>query len=63
MKTKVTNDLLKELSEDEYVSINGGESAWYWISYGAGVVAREAQELAIDVFVAVQSNRSYTRAL
>lgn len=56
MKARVKNEFLTELSEDEYLSINGGESAWYWISYGAGVVTREAQELAIDVYIFVQTN-------
>jgi hypothetical protein len=31
---------LKELSSDEASSINGGESAWYWVAYGIGSVGR-----------------------
>lgn len=59
MKKEPTSDFLKELSQAEYLTINGGESAWYWIAYGAGVASREARELVIDVYIFAQTNRPY----
>ena len=39
-----TNDLLKfdlkELSADETLMTDGGESLWYWIAYGIGSIGR-----------------------
>lgn len=58
MKTCLSNnDFLAELSETELVATNGGETAWYWISYGAGVITREVNEFAIDAYIFIQKNR------
>ncbi len=59
MKTEIKSIECTELSKEEYVTIHGGESAWYWIAYGSGVVAREYKEFAIDAYVFIQSNRRY----
>lgn len=36
MKLQKFNSDLQELTIDESSKINGGESIWYWISYGIG---------------------------
>ena len=60
METSVSsNDFLTELSEREFITIYGGESGWYWLSYGAGVVVREARDFAIDAYIFIQKNRPY----
>jgi hypothetical protein len=59
MNTKHSFDFLTELSEDEYVSINGGESLWYWVAYGAGAAAREVTDFAIDAYVWLMCNRPF----
>ncbi len=33
---------LQILSTKEALEINAGESAWYWVAYGVGVVGRTA---------------------
>ena len=39
-----TNELhacgIEDISEEEMQKINGGESFWYWVAYGAGSVGR-----------------------
>ncbi|HPZ87380.1 MAG TPA: hypothetical protein PLQ32_04725 [Flavihumibacter sp.] len=40
MEMKSNYPELKELSMDEALSINGGETLWYWIAYGIGAGAR-----------------------
>lgn len=37
---------LIELTEQEASSINGGESAWYWLCYGVSSTARFIAECA-----------------
>ena len=42
------NDIkVLELSQCEMSVVDGGESAWYWIAYGAGVVASGVQAFAM----------------
>jgi hypothetical protein len=36
--TKISSEI-SELSFEEAISINGGESLWYWVAYGVGAVA------------------------
>ena len=36
---------LQELSFEESTQINGGESAWYWIAYGVGLVVHFTNEV------------------
>ena len=58
METRVSsNDFLTELPENELITIHGGESGWYWLSYGEGVVVREARDFAIDAYIFIQLNR------
>ena len=44
MKSFNIDENLKELSFEEASTINGGESLWYWVAYGAGAVAREVKD-------------------
>jgi hypothetical protein len=37
---------MQELSFDEASSINGGESAWYWLGYAIGATAHFIYEAA-----------------
>lgn len=39
------SDDLRLLTEEEMLSINGGESLWYWIAYGIGATGRFFYEL------------------
>jgi hypothetical protein len=41
---------LTELSQSEISDIQGGYSAWYWISYGAHHVVSAVDEAVHDVF-------------
>lgn len=38
MEIKIQNidDSIEELSAQEALTFNGGESLWYWVTYGAG---------------------------
>ena len=36
----LTKNNLQVLSAKEAIEINAGESAWYWVAYGAGMVVR-----------------------
>jgi hypothetical protein len=52
MKTIQFDEDLKDLTDEEASAINGGESLWYWVAYGAGSVARDV----VDYYEMWQNN-------
>lgn len=38
-------NVVKELTRDEAIACNGGESFWYWICYAVGSATRAAGKL------------------
>ncbi|MBV8325755.1 hypothetical protein [Chryseobacterium sp.] len=46
---------LIDLTENECLSISGGESAWYWVAYGA----RRAVAFMSDVNDSIQGGGGY----
>ena len=40
MKNQLNIMALQELTSEEAAYINGGESAWYWVSYSIGETLR-----------------------
>ena len=40
MKLNMISLDLRELTSDEALEINAGESAWYWFAFGIGSVGR-----------------------
>ncbi len=39
-KLNIENYSLQELTNEELVLINGGESGWWWVGYAAGKVKK-----------------------
>jgi hypothetical protein len=46
MELQKISSEMQELSFDEASTINGGESAWYWVAYGVSAVAHFIYEAA-----------------
>ena len=48
MELQKISSEIQELSFEEALTINGGESLWYWIAYGVGATANFIYQAAIS---------------